>query len=70
MLRTILFIAVLTGVFCSGFAIAIDVFTDMLDRTNIIIAAFASGFLGSLFAQTGLARWKERRRIASQESEQ
>ena len=70
MLRTILFTAVLTGTFCSGFAIAIDVFTDMLDRTNIIIAAFASGFLGSLFAQTVLARWREKRRIASQEREQ
>jgi len=67
MLRTILFVAVLTGIFCSGFAVAIDVFTDMLDRTNIVIAAFASGFLGSLFAQTVLARWKERRRIASLE---
>ena len=70
MLRMILFTAVLTGAFCSGFAVAIDVFTDMLDRTNIIIAAFASGFLGSIFAQTVLARWREKRRIVSQESEQ
>ncbi len=69
MLRTILFIAVLTGIFCGGFAVAIDVFTDMLDRTNIVTAAFASGFLGSVFAQTVLARWKERRRIVSQESD-
>ncbi len=69
MLGKILTIAILTGIFCSGFAIAIDLLTDMLDRTNIIVASFSSGFFGSLFAQTVLGRWKEKRRLASREIE-
>ena len=69
MWRLILTIAVLTGVFCSGLAIAIDLLTDMLDRTNLIIASFSSGFLGSLFAQTVLGRWKENRRQTTEGNE-
>ena len=67
MLRHILTIAILTGAFCSGFAVAIDLLTDMLDRTNLIVASFASGFFGSLFAQTVLGRWREKRGTASEE---
>ena len=68
MLRRILTIAMLTGAFCSGFAIAIDMLTDMLDRTNIIVASFFSGFFGSLFAQTILGRWKEKLKFESEGS--
>ena len=69
MLRRIVIIAILTGIFCSGFAVAIDLLTDMLDRTNLIVASFSSGFFGSLFAQTVLGRWKEKLGLARTESE-
>jgi hypothetical protein len=60
MLRPILLTAVLTGIFCSGFAVFIDYATEMLMRNQVIGISFASGFLGSLFAQTVLGRWRER----------
>lgn len=60
MIRPILISAVLTGVFCSGFAVIIDLATDMLERQQLILVSFASGFLGSLFAQTVLSRWKKK----------
>ncbi|MBT8459805.1 MAG: hypothetical protein HKP37_10180 [Boseongicola sp.] len=60
MIRTIVTSAVLTGIFCSGFAVVIDLATDMLERQQLIIVSFASGFLGSLFAQTVLSRWKQK----------
>ena len=59
-MRPILLTAVLTGLFCGGFAMAIDVLTDMLDRTNVLMVSFASGFLGSLFAQTVMKRWRNK----------
>ena len=59
MIRPILLTAVLTGIFCSGFAVFIDWATDMLMRNQIIAVSFLSGFLGSLFAQTVLGRWRE-----------
>ena len=62
MVRTILMTAVLTGVFCAGFAIFIDYATDMLERNQVLVVSFLSGFLGSLFAQTVLGRWRERNR--------
>jgi hypothetical protein len=58
MIRTILITAILTGVFCAGFATAIDLATDMLERNQVIAVSFTSGFLGSLFAQTVLGRWR------------
>ena len=61
MLRTILITAVLTGAFCAIFAVGIDWVTDMLDRNQVIGISFTSGFLGSLFAQTVMGRWRERR---------
>ncbi|MGI9391265.1 MAG: hypothetical protein ACR2O1_14505 [Boseongicola sp.] len=70
MLRKIFMTAILTGLFCSGFAITLDFLTDMLERTNIILASFASGFFGSLFAQTVLGRWIESRKQAAQGGEQ
>ena len=60
MIRQVLLTAALTGVFCSGFAAFIDWATDMLMRNQILLISFASGFLGSLFAQTVLGRWREK----------
>ena len=56
MIRQVLMTAALTGAFCSGFAVFIDWATDMLMRQQIIMISFASGFLGSLFAQTVLGK--------------
>lgn len=56
MVRSVIISAVLTGVFCGGFALLIDVATDMLDRGNVVLFSFTSGFLGSLFAQLVLRR--------------
>ncbi len=58
MIRPILLTAVLTGIFCSAFAVFIDYATDMLMRNQVIGISFASGFLGSVFAQTVLGRWR------------
>lgn len=60
MLRPILFTAILTGVFCSGFAVFIDWATDMLATGQVVGISFLSGFLGSLFAQTVLGRWRDK----------
>jgi hypothetical protein len=62
MIRPILLTAVLTGVFCSFFAVLIDRATDMLMQNQIILISFISGFLGSIFAQTVLGRWTEDRK--------
>lgn len=48
--------AVLTGAFCGAFALGVDVLTDMLDRTNLLMISFVSGFLGSLFASFVMGR--------------
>ena len=60
MIRTVVMTAVLTGVFCAGFAVGVDLLTDMLQRQQVIVVSFFSGFMGSLFAQTVLGRWRER----------
>ena len=52
--------ACLTGIFCAGFALAIDLVTDMLDRTNVLLVSFVSGFLGSLFAQIVISKGKQK----------
>ena len=59
MIRVVVMSAVLTGVFCAGFAVFIDWATDMLQRNQVIVVSFISGFLGSLFAQTVLGRWRK-----------
>ncbi|MEL6643607.1 MAG: hypothetical protein AAFQ79_06705 [Pseudomonadota bacterium] len=58
MARSIWLTAALTGAFCAAFAVGIDYLTDMLQRNQVIGVSFASGFLGSLFAQTVLGRWR------------
>ena len=60
MWRAIVLTAMLTGIFCAVFAVGIDWATDMLERQQVIVVSFVSGFLGSLFAQTVLGRWRER----------
>ena len=62
MIRKLFLTAILTGVFCAGFAVFIDWATDMLAAGQIVLISFTSGFLGSLFAQTVLVRWKARNR--------
>ncbi len=57
MIKDVLTPAALTGVFCSGFALVIHAATNMLGQGQIALFSFASGFLGSLFAQTVLRRW-------------
>lgn len=58
MVKQIIITAVLTGAFCSVFAVGIDWVTDMLDRQQVIFVSFTSGFLGSLFAQTVIGKWR------------
>ena len=60
MIRPVLLSAVLTGVFCAAFAVFIDWATDMLEQNQVIAVSFVSGFLGSIFAQTVLSRWREK----------
>ncbi len=59
MTRPILISAVLTGVFCAGFAFGIDWLTDMLERANVIVLSFLSGFMGSLFASFVMGRRRD-----------
>ena len=58
MIKSMLISAFLTGGFCAAFAVGIDWATDMLDRTSVLMVSFASGFLGSLFAQSMLTKWR------------
>ena len=58
MLRLLIFPALLTGVFCAGFAVFIDTLTDMLERDQVIVVSFLSGFLGSIFAKLVLGKGK------------
>ncbi len=58
MLRSVLMTAAMTGLFCSGFAVFIDWATDMLERNQVVLVSFASGFFGSLIAQLVMAKWR------------
>jgi len=46
----------LTGAFCVAFALVVDAATDRLALGAFLAFSFASGFLGSLFAQSVLRR--------------
>ena len=50
MTRIILIRAVLTGAFCSVFAVVVDMLLDHLTIIQLMITATISGFCGSLFA--------------------
>ena len=60
MLKVVLTSAVLTGVSCAGFATVIDLATDMLERQQVVVISFFSGFFGSIFAQVVLRKWRDR----------
>ncbi|MGX9353970.1 hypothetical protein ACS3SW_02050 [Roseobacteraceae bacterium S113] len=57
-MNPILLTSLMTGIFCAVFATVIDAVTDALTMWTVIGLAFASGFLGSLFAQLVLGRRK------------
>lgn len=59
-LRLILLPALLTGTFCGAFAMGVDFLTDMLERQQVLLISFTSGFLGSIFASFVLGRWRDR----------
>ena len=61
MIKSLLVSAGLTGVFCAGFAGVIDLSTNMLETQSVIMLAFISGFLGSIFSQTVLRNWRGRK---------
>jgi hypothetical protein len=56
MIRAALIPALTTGIFCAGFAVVVNVLTSMLSVGGTVTLAFASGFLGSLFAWFVLRR--------------
>ena len=58
MVQNLFIPALLTGFFCAVFAVGIDYVTDMLERNQIILFSFTSGFLGSLFARLVLGKGK------------
>jgi hypothetical protein len=60
MLRTVLLTAALTGAFCSVFAVAVDLITDLFALWQLMLVSFVSGALGSLFAQTVMGRTRDR----------
>jgi hypothetical protein len=59
MIRATFIAAVLTGVFCAGFAAVIGFVTDTLPMLMVIVLAFVSGFLGSLFARFVLGKGRD-----------
>ena len=59
-MRVVLTSAALTGGFCALFAVGVDLLTDMLGRGQLLGVSFTSGFLGSIFAQTVLAKWRDK----------
>lgn len=58
MLRALLLPAILTGLFCAGFAALLDVVTNALTMWMVIGLAFVSGFLGNVFSQLVLGKGK------------
>ena len=51
-MRPLLTQALLTGLLCAGFALAVDAVSVMFDTVGVAGISFVSGFLGSLVAQT------------------
>ena len=58
MAAMILKTAVLTGVFCSVFAVFVDWITDNFGLGQLLGISFVSGFLGSIFANLVLRPWR------------
>ena len=61
MIKPLLMTAVLTGVICMGFALVVEWLTETLSLEKVVGISFVSGFLGSVFAQTVVRRWREAR---------
>ena len=59
MLRWLFLPAVLTGVFCAAFTLAIDLATDMIARNLVVVLSFISGFCGSIFARLVLGKGQD-----------
>jgi positive regulator of sigma E activity len=60
--RLIVTIAFLTGVFCVVFAFVVSEVFRYVGAVPVAVISFASGFLGSLFAQAVVRPWQRRRR--------
>lgn len=58
MLRDTFYRALMTGVFCAGFAVVVRFATPMLGLLHVMMISLLSGFLGSLFASFVLGRRK------------
>ncbi len=56
--KLLLLPALLTGVFCAGFAMVVDVVLGMRGLATVVGISFVSGFLGNCFAQIVLGRGK------------
>ncbi|UWQ16535.1 hypothetical protein [Jannaschia sp. M317] len=56
MTRAMLWTAIITGLFCVGFSIVIALVTRVIGTLPVEGISFVSGFLGSLIAQTIVAR--------------
>jgi hypothetical protein len=54
MMKTTLLSAIVTGLFCAGFSYVVSLISDSFGMMQLILISFASGSLGSLFAQTVL----------------
>ncbi|MDG1456569.1 MAG: hypothetical protein P8Q92_01475 [Pseudoprimorskyibacter sp.] len=50
-LGKVLVTSLMTGIFCAGFALVVELLTDMLEAQQIAVLSFTSGFTGSLVAQ-------------------
>ncbi|WP_101069132.1 hypothetical protein [Roseovarius salinarum] len=51
--------ALLTGLFCSVFAVVVDAILDMAGVWMVAAVSMISGFLGSLFAQLTTGRGRK-----------
>jgi len=53
-LRAFIVPALLTGGFCSVFAVTVDMIMDLVSAWHVAVLGGVSGFLGSIFARTVL----------------
>ena len=58
MTRAALFAALVTGAFCSVFALGVTLTTSLLEYWQVMAVGGVSGFCGSLFARLTLGREK------------
>lgn len=58
MIRAALLAALVTGAFCSVFALGVHLTTSLLANWQVMAVGGVSGFCGSLFARMALGREK------------